>query len=579
MSEDNKQKLLEALKKLEEYETYVNQEIELLEKVRDSYKDSNEEILNEDPEDYENEEIDRIRETIASRKKTIVNIKELLKIFDHQQIQIDAAKGFNYSINDPAEFSKIASIIYAGAEVISGTYLELQNLSKVSAVPLKFSAKDLDKIDKARKNIMMAMITIEARNPFAKKDMTLEDKIKAIKETKQNLPPIESFYKIARPFIEKVEVYCENCIDEMNEAIKDIQNEMHDLRIKEVNGNLAKFEESINARKESLETSKEVKELYEEYKTTNDKDILLKLVNQLTDLLILSQRDFKLIIHELNKADKEEEVIKEVKAEVIEEPKVLTEVITKELVDPDYYKKSDSQNIICFLGEEGDDIFTDLNDHFDNSNRTYVLSELVGLFNVLYKNRDYTAKTGGNPKYFSSSKVRAYLTRLGFNYLRFGVSKAQYRIHAIYKDSELLKKLGYGTGRVVFFGALGVNDDNEKTGAYERIARRGIQNTGNTVKLQPNFDYINHIMDGYVPASFLSMADKQKGFMGDFTGVIKGTKIKKAIENLKYINYDILDNETKANVKEFLDSYFEKQSEEMFATINEYKTRKRNSLD
>ena len=28
---------------------------------------------------------------------------------------------------------------------------------------------------------------------------------------------------------------------------------------------------------------------------------------------------------------------------------------------------------------------------------------------------------------------------------------------------KLLKKLGYGTGRLTFFGALGVNDDNEKT--------------------------------------------------------------------------------------------------------------------
>lgn len=577
MSEDNKQKLLDAIDKLSDYEFDLKDEITILEELKKSYQESNKEILEEDPEDYENEQIDKIRETLEQRKKTIVSISELMKVFDSQIRQIDLAKGFNPSMRDANDFSGIASVIYAGAEVIIDTYTDLQNLSKVSGVPLKFTTKDLDKVNKSRKTIMMAMITIEARNPFAKKEITIEDKLKAIKETKQNLTPIESFYKNTLPFMEKVREYCKKCISEMAEAIKDIQKEMHEIRIKEINANLAKIDARIKEREESLEASKVAKELYEEYKSTGNEEILVRLTIELTNLLILSGRDSKIIIHELTEKNKKEEVIEEPK-EVVEEVKIPTEVITKELTDPEYYKNTDSKNIICFLGEEGDDIFRDLNDHFDNSNRPYVLSELVQLFNVLYKNKDYTGKTGGNPKYFSSPKVRAYLTRLGFNYMRFGVSKAQYRIHAIYKDSELLRNLGYGTGRVVFFGALGVNDDNEKTGAYERIARRGIQSTGNIVKLQPNFDYIYHIMDGYIPASFLSENDKQKGFMGDFTGVIKGTKIKKTIENSKYICYDILDDESKNNVKKFLDNYFEKQSEKTFNTINEYNNRKKNTL-
>lgn len=577
MSEENRQKLLEALDKLSNYEKSLNEELSALESLRATYQESNREILTEEPDDYENEQIDSIRELIKNRKKAIIDVDELIKIFSFQLEQIGIAKNFTIGVRDITEFSKTSSIIYAGAEIIRDAYSEIQNLSKVSGKYLNFTTKDLDKVTKAMKNIMMAMITIEAKNPFAKKEITPEDKYKAMNETKKNLAPIESFYKKAFPFMAQVKEYCEDSIKEMNDSIKDIQNEMHELRIKEVKNNILKIDNRINECEESLDAARVARNLYDEYKNTGNEELLMKLIYMLTNLLVLSQRDLKLIIHELKEKDKED--IIEEKVEEKEEPKVQTQVITKELSDLYYYKKSDSQNIISFLGEEDDDIFSDLNDHFDNSNRTYILSELVGLFNILYKNRDYTAKTGGNPKYFSSSKVRAYLTRLGFNYLRFGVSKAQYRIHAIYKDSELLKKLGYGTGRVVFFGALGVNDDNLKTEAYDRIARRGIQNTGNTVKLQPNFDYIFHIMDGYVPASFLSMADKQKGFMGDFTGVIKGTKTKKAIENLKYINYDILDSETKSNVKEFLDNYFEKQSEKMFETINEYKTRKRNSLD
>ena len=576
MSEDNKQRLLEALGKLEEYEDTINEEIKILEELKTKYQDSNKEVLDEKPEDYENDEILGIRATIKHRETTIGNINDLLKIFTNQLTQIGLVRNFSLGIRDITEFVKMASVVYSGANVITDTYMQLQNLSKVSSVPLKFNVKDLDKIQKAKKNIMMAMITYEPKNPISKVDTTYEEKLKAINVTKKNLPPIEEYYKITIPFLNDVIKYCESCISEMNEAIKDIQNEMHELRVKEVNHNLGVIDNKIKEREESLESSKVAKELYNEYKTTGDKETLVRLTCELTDLLVLNQRDSKLIMHELTKKEEKEEVLEEIP--VVEEVKLPTEVTVKELKDPDYFKKPETQNIICFLGEDGDNIFEDLNDHFDNSNRSYILYELVSLFNILYKNKDYTGKTGGNPKYFSSPKVRAYLTRLGFNYMRFGVGKAQYRIHAIYKDSELLKKIGYGTGRVVFFGALGVNDDNEKTGAYERIARRGILNTGNTVKLQPNFDYIYHIMDGYIPASFLSEADKQKGFMGDFTGVIKGTKTKKAIENLKYVHYDILDSISQANVKKYLDDYFEKQSEITFDTINEYKSRKKNTL-
>ena len=365
------------------------------------------------------------------------------------------------------------------------------------------------------------------------------------------------------------------------EKIQNIRKQEIENRKEEINSNIKELENKIEESKESLVSIERIYELYEEYNETQDRDLLIRLIGQLTDFAIIGQRESKLITYQ--PTEKEEKLEEKKPEETVKEVKEPTITIAERKIDdPLYFKKPDTQNIICFLGKDNDDIFSDIIDHFDYSNRPYIISELISLFNILYNNADYENKTGGNPKYFSSSKVRSYREKLGFNYKRFGVSQAQYRIHAITRDSKLLKDLGYGTGRITFFGALGVNDDKEKTGAYDRIARRGIQLLTNPVKLQPNFDYIEHISNSYVPVELLSEADKNRLHYGMFNGMVKGTDTKKAIENFKYMYYEILDDESKAKTKKWLDEYFMRQSEKLFEFINEYNAnekKKKGTLD
>ena len=131
MSEDNKQRLLEALGKLGKYEDTINEEIKILEELKTKYQDSNKEVLDEKSEDYENDEIIGIRATIKHRETTIGNINDLLRIFTNQLTQIGLVRNFSLGIRDITEFVKMASVVYSGANVITDTYMQLQKLSKV----------------------------------------------------------------------------------------------------------------------------------------------------------------------------------------------------------------------------------------------------------------------------------------------------------------------------------------------------------------------------------------------------------------------------------------------------------------
>ena len=137
--------------------------------------------------------------------------------------------------------------------------------------------------------------------------------------------------------------------------------------------------------------------------------------------------------------------------------------LAKELDNIQYYLDGDIRNIICFLGNDNDSLDKDIDSHFsDNSSKPIILRELNDIFNKLVFDSNYI-QIGGKPKYFTDDKVKAIqATPYKFNYKRFGVSKDQFRIHAIDRQSKLLQKLGYGSGHIIFFGAIGVNDDKEK---------------------------------------------------------------------------------------------------------------------
>ena len=205
---------------------------------------------------------------------------------------------------------------------------------------------------------------------------------------------------------------------------------------------------------------------------------------------------------------------------------------------------------------------SDLDRHFDNADKKVVLDELLSLFNGLYSDENFSPLTGGNPASKAARRLLEFPYK--FSYKRYGISKDVYRLHAIKRHSSLLKELGYGNGDIIFFGALGVNDDKLKTDAYNRIAGRVFASVDNRIVLREEFDYIEHITRGFIPSELLSEEDEKRKKLGQFHGKLKGTSQDKSIENGKYILFEALGDASKENIIKYLNDYFYDQTTKIF---------------
>lgn len=558
-------------------EKLANSKKEIIEKIKSygeeivKYKESNVELMDEMTIEVYNPEIDKEIKQLKNCEDYRRDINEVLDGLGLQVLKIKEILEYNVNFGDLDKFFNM--VLDVNGYDIENVLDYSTKLSKQVMIPLSLKKDDIKKFNAIRVDALLrASAARDEKLFYSSTNQKIEVALK-IKELLSN-PCINAFFTKFAKFLNDSLIVVDDISEEIGERIQELRDQEVQRRKDEINRNIVELTKKIKECKKTFESIDEIYVLYGEYNKTQNRDVLIRLIGLLTDLAIIGQRESKLAIYE-QKKDEIEDTSEEKKEEPKEEKKLLEKVEEKTLEDPLYFKNPDTQNIICFLGKDDDDIFTDIVDHFDNSNIPYVESELVSIFNILYTKGDYENKTGGNPKYFSSTKVRAYREKLGYKYLRFGVSQAQYRIHAITRDSKLLKQLGYGTGRLTFFGALGVNDDNEKTGAYDRIARRGIAEMGNPPKLQPSFDYIEHITRSYIPVDLLSDADKERTHQGKFTGNIKGTNIKKNLLNYKYIHYDVLDDDSKESVKKWLDMYFAKQSDKMFEVINRHNQRKK----
>lgn len=333
--------------------------------------------------------------------------------------------------------------------------------------------------------------------------------------------------------------------------------------LKERNNNKSKVQSEIK----ELES---VLELYSTYNNNPSNENLTNLCNLLVKFNAMSSRDAKLIAYEKKVA---EVATKEEEAKPKEEPK--TEISTDiPPLDADYFTRPNTQNIICFLGTLGDDILSDIDDQIDNSRKPIIFKELVSMFYKLYHQSNSSIPYGHGPGSSSPRKVLALLDPpLSFIYRKYGVKNDPFRIHTITRHSDLLKRLGYGTGDLIFFGAIGVNDANDKAFTFGRVGNRTIATltrSGAVPILKGEFDTIEHISRGYVPLAFLSVEDRDKKKRGQFNGKFKGTDSEKSIEFGKYVLYDALSDESKENVKKYLDNYFYEQSTKMFDIIKEF---------
>lgn len=566
MSEVDK-KLIDAIKKLDLIKENKIKEIEKCEKEKLKYQSSMNEIIDDDTAEIYTKETVKLTEELDKQNEDLVSLQKLRDVFIKQNNVINNI--INYS-GDLNFFYRLIDSVKT--DIDTEEFESFVIIGKNLGVKYPFQPRDKKEINDKSKEIEVMKLVI------ANNSHMLEHK-KLIEDTKNKFKVIFNFYNRTVPFLEKSCTSLEKKIKENEKKLSDARNKEIDRKRKEIVDKINELDETINSCNQSINSIEKAYNLFDEYSNSHKKDDLIKLIEELCNLETLSTRASKKISYEPKEKEIEEE-----KTE-LEETKEQKEEIIYEL-DSDYFRRSSTKHIICFLGDKDNEILYDIDNHFDGKSKLAVLTEMENLFNFLYMhetNNDNYVETGGNPKYFSDKFAHALISSpLGFGYRRFGVSKDQYRIHAVVGYSDLLNELGYGSGNIVFFGAVGVNDTTKKSDAYHRIGSRAIEslsNGGGAPKLRKNFDYIEHIIKKQIPFDLLSEEDKNNKKMGNFNGKIKGTKTDKSYENMKYFYYDVLDDTSKRNVKKYLDDYFLKQTNSMFEILDERKKLKGDTLD
>ena len=532
--------------------------------------------LNSEETKLSSEELDKISETVkpvSNRLTTFIDEKENVGVVKNDFVKQKSV--FLRIINSESNnisFDEIMEIIantkgYRANE----TNKIISDFCKVVGVKYPFSINEFEDLNGK------IMIVRAFQVNYDENHGSYMSKSEILKNIKGVLIELDKKFDKYISFMNELNKALDRKIDEHSIKIKTMIDEAAKNKIAEKKNKLSELDLKIDECNKRIEEIEEIYNIYDQYLESKNQDTAIKLSGELSKLGIMTKRELKILRH------KEKEKVDEPKEEVKEEPKEEKQVIKEEkkLDNLMYFTKEDANEIICFLGTDNDWIMDDVSNHFDNSRRPNVLRELNDIFNGLYVG-DNPINTGGNPGPFTGRTVLTLLEPpFKFNYKRFGVSRDQFRIHAIERHSDLLKKLGYGSGNVIFFGAVGINDSKEKSYAYDRLGSRAIRqlsSNGSVPKLRSNFDFIEHITRGYVPTDLLSANDLIRLSNGDFYRQIKGG-IDISIENSKYFLYDELDNDTKKNVNDYLYEYFTKQSQKMFDIINEYKSLKDNSLD
>ena len=497
--------------------------------------------------------LDHERKTILSQKNKLVKIL-----------------AFDLKTDDFEHFKESSKGLSAFRDA---SYLDVySHIGKKAGVPYNISREEYKRVYGSL--LKSATLFIQ----YEDYEITKKEFVDAIKET----------FGTFNPFYDKNLVFFDSAISKFKIKVDEIGNKVQETRDRLIQKQIDKINERIkdlhkksNECLDKIASIDEIYKLYDKYLENNSHDNMILLSNELSKIGVITKRELKILRHQkVEKVEVKEEIKPEEKTE---EKNDIEPVKQNELDNVQYYLDGDVRNIICFLGNDNDSLDKDIDSHFnDNSSKPIILRELNDIFNKLVFDSNYI-QIGGKPKYFTNDKVKAIqATPYKFNYKRFGVSKDQFRIHAIDRQSKLLQKLGYGSGHIVFFGAVGVNDDKEKSGAYERLGSRVISELsdhGRPAKLRSSFDSIEHITRGYIPISFLSDNDKSKLKLGGFVGKDKVSGLDKAIENSSYILFEVLDEVSQSKVNDYLNEYFMKQSEKMFDYINSYKELKENNFD
>ena len=559
--------LKEAIERLKDTKQEIIDRIHSYEEEIKKYKESNKELNDSLSVEVDKEKTEKWTRSLNACKTVKEHIKYYEDIIKKQKDIVTEVLNYNLNFGDLDHF--FDKVLDIDGFVVETWYGDCTDISKATMIKFPYKASDLSNFNNIRGIILMKADFIVKQNIFFGKNnsnkIVVANEIIQMLKTSPIMSTLDGFLKYFSDNLKKVDEIAK----ENGEKIQEIREQEIAKRKDEIRKNIDEINRKIDECKKSLVSIGEIYTLYDEYRKTGSKDILIKITTKLADLVVISQRESKMITHDekAKEAEVVEETPNEQKVEEIPQEK------PKEF-DNEYFMDKNTKRIICFLGTENDSIITDI-EEFDKPLRKIVYDKLNDLFTVLKETND-NPFDGHGPGKKVSEKVKSLIKNpINAIYRTVGSGKTPYRIHSIEKSSKLLEKMGFAQGKLIFFGAVGQNNDEDKTMTYNTLGSRCIReigNSNNSTVLRSNFDYIEHITRGYIPVGLLSKSDM------DNYNKIKSNR-NKVIEDAKYIYYDVLNNETMINVRSYLIEYFSKQTTIMSDIIAKSKGLKGNTLD
>ncbi len=567
--------LRQIIERLKDTKQEIIDRIHSYEEKIKRYKESNKELKDSLSVEVYNEKTEKWTRSLNACKTVKEHIIHYEDIIKKQKDIVTQVLNYNLNFGDLDHF--FDKVLDIDGFVVETWYGDCTDISKATMIKFPYKASDLTNFNNIRGIILMKADYIVQQNVFFGKNNP--NKIGVAKEIIQMLkvsPIMSTFDGLLKYFSDNLK-RVDEIAKENGEKIQEIREQEIAKRKDEIRKNIDEINRKIDECKKSLVSIGEVYKLYEQYNLSKDQDTLIKLTEELANLVVISQRESKILKHEDKEKSEEKE---ETPVEEIKKEEVTTEVKS---LDSDYFKRPDTVRIICFLGTEDDSIINDIENYFDKSIRHKVLERMDSIFNTLFQDKKHIARAGGDPDGTTSKKTLKLLDPpLDFTYRRYAEGGDKFRIHAIRRYSKILQDLGYGEGNIVFFGSVGPNKSiKEKRSTYDRLGRRAVEeigSKGNITKLAPSFDYIEHITRGYIPISLLSENDIEKLKNYEFNKALPGN-IEQTIDNNKYVLFESLDSTSKANVKKWLDDYFIEQTNKLFEIKDMYMKLKGASLD
>ena len=553
---DTQSILMNAFGQLDKRKREYNAQIERLEEEKESYMLSNKEF--EDDYDLQIIEMEDAMNAM-SLSNTSVLAERLLDAYTRNRDSIKAILGFRPGKGDVKEFEERIKNLFSMRSPEDEHY-KFQSIGTASKQDYVYKAETFEECNNIIKSIIFD-VTIFSPSEMDKSE--LQNKVLEIhKDMKKILP----FYNRNIEFLEgAIKRMSNNKEKILGRSYSPFGNEIEKRR-KEISTNLREINSKIEEYKKKITDIDETYKLYGEFKETRKEDKFVDMVSRLRKLGLITGREERKITY-----TKPEKVSEQIEIVSNENPSVEVKNTVNE-IDNDYFRRPETECIICFLGEGKESFVGDIND-IDKSRRYNALREVNKLIDVVCNDSNFKFDATGVPNLGPNGKVKRLVdTPFGFEYKRQGTERDKFRIHTIKRNSKVLKELGFGKGNIMFFGTVKPTDNktnNNKT--FNAVGDRCIQNLPSTLK--PSFDYIEHITRGYVPTDLLSFSDKVKLKGGKFT------MQNASIEYDKYISFDYVDDNTKKNVRNWLNEYFISQTNTLFEIKDMYTKKKGNTLD